>query len=158
MESVNLIDSFEEFKEFKDIDRVTLMNILENVFRSTIKKKYGDDDNFDFIVNVDKGDLEIWRNREIVHDGEVEDENKEIAYSDAIKIEPDFEIGEEVSEEVKIEDFGRRLVLSLRQNLMSKLMELEKDNIYKQYKDRVGELITGEVYHCLLYTSDAADE
>ncbi|HEY9082054.1 MAG: transcription termination factor NusA [Flavobacteriales bacterium] len=146
MESVNLIDSFEEFKEFKDIDRVTLMNILENVFRSTIKKKYGDDDNFDFIVNVDKGDLEIWRNREIVHDGEVEDENKEIAYSDAIKIEPDFEIGEEVSEEVKIEDFGRRLVLSLRQNLMSKLMELEKDNIYKQYKDRVGELITGEVY------------
>ena len=146
MESVNLIDSFEEFKEFKDIDRVTLMNILENVFRSTIKKKYGDDDNFDFIVNVDKGDLEIWRNREIVHDGEVEDENKEIAYSDDIKIEPDFEIGEEVSEEVKIEDFGRRLVLSLRQNLMSKLMELEKDNIYKQYKDRVGELITGEVY------------
>ncbi len=146
MESVNLIDSFEEFKEFKDIDRVTLMSILENVFRSTIKKKYGDDDNFDFIVNVDKGDLEIWRNREIVHDGEVEDENREIAYSDAIKIEPDFEIGEEVSEEVKIEDFGRRLVLSLRQNLMSKLMELEKDNIYKQYKDRVGELITGEVY------------
>jgi len=146
MESVNLIDSFEEFKEFKDIDRVTLMNILENVFRSTIKKKYGDDDNFDFIVNVDKGDLEIWRNREIVHNGEVEDENREIAYSDAIKIEPDFEIGEEVSEEVKIEDFGRRLVLSLRQNLMSKLMELEKDNIYKQYKDRVGELITGEVY------------
>jgi N utilization substance protein A len=146
MESVNLIDSFEEFKEFKDIDRVTLMNILENVFRSTIKKKYGDDDNFDFIVNVDKGDLEIWRNREIVHNGEVEDENREIAYDDAIKIEPDFEIGEEVSEEVKIEDFGRRLVLSLRQNLMSKLMELEKDNIYKQYKDRVGELITGEVY------------
>lgn len=146
MESVNLIDSFEEFKEFKDIDRVTLMNILENVFRSTIKKKYGSDDNFDFIVNVDKGDLEIWRNREIVHDGEVEDENREIAYSDAIKIEPDFEIGEEVSEEVKIDDFGRRLVLSLRQNLMSKLMELEKDNIYKQYKDRVGELITGEVY------------
>ena len=146
MESVSLIDSFEEFKEFKDIDRVTLMNILENVFRSTIKKKYGDDENFDFIVNVDKGDLEIWRNREIVYDGEVEDENKEIAYADAIKIEPDFEIGEEVSEEVKIEDFGRRLVLSLRQNLMSKLMELEKDNIYKQYKDRVGELITGEVY------------
>jgi len=146
MESVSLIDSFEEFKEFKDIDRVTLMNILENVFRSTIKKKYGDDENFDFIVNVDKGDLEIWRNREIVYDGEVEDENKEIAYTDAIKIEPDFEIGEEVSEEVKIEDFGRRLVLSLRQNLMSKLMELEKDNIYKQYKDRVGELITGEVY------------
>jgi N utilization substance protein A len=122
------------------------MNILESVFRSTIKRQFGDDDNFDFIVNVDKGDLEIWRNREIVYDGEVEDENKEISYSDAILIEPDFEIGEEVSEEVKMEDFGRRIVLSLRQNLMSKIMELEKDNIYASYKDRVGDLITGEVY------------
>ncbi|MBI2281144.1 MAG: transcription termination/antitermination protein NusA [Bacteroidetes bacterium] len=146
MESLSLIDSFQEFKEFKDIDRATLMSILESVFRSTIKRRFGDDSNFDFIVNVDKGDLEIWRNREIVPDGEVEDSNKEIAYSDAIKIEPDFEIGEEVSEEVKMEDFGRRAVLSLRQNLMSKVLELEKDNIYKQYKDRVGELITGEVY------------
>ena len=145
MESLSLIDSFQEFKEFKDIDRATLMNILESVFRSTIKKRFGGDENFDFIVNVDKGDLEIWRNREIVLDGEVE-ENKEIAYSDAIKIEPDFEVGEEVSEEVKMEDFGRRTVLSLRQNLMSKVLELEKDNIYKQYKDRVGDLITGEVY------------
>lgn len=146
MESLSLIDSFQEFKEFKDIDRATLMSILESVFRSTIKRRFGDDSNFDFIVNVDKGDLEIWRNREIVPDGEVEDSNKEIAYSDAIKIEPDFEIGEEVSEEVKMEDFGRRAVLSLRQNLMSKVLELEKDNIYKQYKDRVGELVTGEVY------------
>ncbi|PJA09868.1 MAG: transcription termination/antitermination protein NusA [Flavobacteriales bacterium CG_4_10_14_0_2_um_filter_32_8] len=146
MESLSLIDSFQEFKEFKDIDRATLMNILESVFRATIKRKFGDDENFDFIVNVDKGDLEIWRNREIVPDGEVEDENKEIAYSDAIKIEPDFEIGEEVSEEVKMDDFGRRVVLSLRQNLMSKILELEKDNIYAQYKDRVGDLITGEVY------------
>ena len=146
MESLSLIDSFQEFKEFKDIDRATLMSILESVFRSTIKRRFGDDSNFDFIVNVDKGDLEIWRNREIVPDGEVEDSNKEIAYADAIKIEPDFEIGEEVSEEVKMEDFGRRAVLSLRQNLMSKVLELEKDNIYKQYKDRVGELITGEVY------------
>ena len=146
MESLSLIDSFQEFKEFKDIDRATLMSILESVFRSTIKRRFGDDSNFDFIVNVDKGDLEIWRNREIVPDGEVEDSNKEIAYSDAIKIEPDFEIGEEVSEEVKMEDFGRRAVLSLRQNLMSKVLELEKDNIYKQYKDRVGELINGEVY------------
>lgn len=146
MESLSLIDSFQEFKEFKDIDRATLMSILESVFRSTIKRRFGDDSNFDFIVNVDKGDLEIWRNREIVPDGEVEDSNKEIAYSDAIKIEPDFEIGEDVSEEVKMEDFGRRAVLSLRQNLMSKVLELEKDNIYKQYKDRVGELITGEVY------------
>lgn len=146
MESLSLIDSFQEFKEFKDIDRTTLMSILESVFRSTIKRKFGDDSNFDFVVNVDKGDLEIWRNREIVPDGEVEDINKEIAYSDAIKIEPDFEIGEEVSEPVKMEDFGRRAVLSLRQNLISKVLELEKDNIYKQYKDRVGELITGEVY------------
>ena len=146
MESLSLIDSFQEFKEFKDIDRATLMNILESVFRSTIKRQFGDDENFDFIVNVDKGDLEIWRNREIVYDGEVEDENKEISYSDAILIEPDFEIGEEVSEEVKMEDFGRRIVLSLRQNLMSKIMELEKDNIYASYKDRVGDLITGEVY------------
>ncbi len=146
MESLSLIDSFQEFKEFKDIDRATLMNILESVFRSTIKRQFGDDDNFDFIVNVDKGDLEIWRNREIVYDGEVEDDNKEISYSDAILIEPDFEIGEEVSEEVKMEDFGRRIVLSLRQNLMSKIMELEKDNIYASYKDRVGDLITGEVY------------
>jgi N utilization substance protein A len=146
MESLSLIDSFQEFKEFKDIDRATLMNILESVFRSTIKRQFGDDDNFDFIVNVDKGDLEIWRNREIVYDGEVEDENKEISYADAILIEPDFEIGEEVSEEVKMEDFGRRIVLSLRQNLMSKIMELEKDNIYASYKDRVGDLITGEVY------------
>jgi len=146
MENIGLIDSFQEFKEFKNIDRATLMNILESVFRSTIKRKFGDDDNFDFIVNVDKGDLEIWRNREIVYDGEVEDDNKEIALSDAIKIEPDFEVGEEVSEEVKMEDFGRRAVLSVRQNLVSKVMELEKDNIYKEYKDRVGELITGEVY------------
>ena len=146
MESLSLIDSFQEFKEFKDIDRTTLMSILESVFRSTIKRKFGDDSNFDFVVKVDKGDLEIWRNREIVTDGEVEDINKEIAYSDAIKIEPDFEIGEEVSEPVKMEDFGRRAVLSLRQNLISKVLELEKDNIYKQYKDRVGELITGEVY------------
>jgi len=146
MESLSLIDSFQEFKEFKDIDRATLMNILESVFRSTIKRQFGDDENFDFIVNVDKGDLEIWRNREIVHDGEVEDGNKEISYAEAILIEPDFEIGEEVSEEVKMEDFGRRIVLSLRQNLMSKIMELEKDNIYASYKDRVGDLITGEVY------------
>lgn len=146
MENINLTDSFQEFKEFKNIDRATLMSILESVFRSMIKKKYGDDDNFDFIVNIDKGDLEIWRNREIVEDGEVEDPNKEIAYSDAIKIEPDFEVGEEVSEEVKMLDFGRRAVLSLRQNLLSKILELEKDNIYKVYKDRVGELITGEVY------------
>ncbi|GAB4251327.1 MAG: transcription termination factor NusA [Vicingaceae bacterium] len=146
MENLNLVESFQEFKEFKNIDKTTLMSILEGVFRNMIRKQYGDDENYDFIVNVDKGDLEIWRNREIVPDGEVEDENKQIAYSDAIKIEPDFEIGEEVSEEVKLNDFGRRAVLALRQNLISKVLELEKDHIYKQYKDRVGEIITGEVY------------
>ena len=117
MDGLNLIESFSEFKEFKNIDRVTMMNILEDVFRTALRKKYGDDENFDIILNPDKGDLEIWRNREIVEDGEVEDENMQIEYSEAIKIEPDFEVGEEVSEEIKLESFGRRNVLALRQNL-----------------------------------------
>lgn len=143
---INLTESFSEFKEFKDIDRPTLMSILESVFRNMITKKYGDDDNYDFIINIDKGDLEIWRNREIVPDGEVEDSNKEIALSEAVKIEPDFEVGEEVSEEVKMEQFGRRAILALRQNLISKVLEHEKDNIFQNYKERVGEIITGEVY------------
>lgn len=146
MNSVSLIESFSEFKEFKNIDRETMMGILEEVFRNMLIKKFGSDDNFDIILNVDKGDLEIWRNREIVEDGEVEDPNRQIAYSDAIKIEPDFEIGEDASEELKLEDFGRRMILALRQNLVSKLMELEKDHIYKKYSERVGEIITGEVY------------
>jgi transcription termination/antitermination protein NusA len=146
MDSANLIESFAEFKEFKNIDRVTMMRILEDVFRSMLRKKYGTDEHIDVIVNVDKGDLEIWMNREIVPDGEVEDEATQIAYSDAIKIEPDFEVGEEVSEEIKIEDFGRRNILALRQNLASRVLELEKDNVYKKYKERVGEIITGEVY------------
>ncbi len=146
MENLNLAESFAEFKEFKNIDRVTMMNILESVFRNMIKKKYGDDENFDIILNPDKGDLEIWRNREIVPDGEVEDENRQIALSDALKIEPDFEVGEEVSEIVPIDSFGRRQVLAMRQNLISKVMELEKDHIYKKYKDRVGEIVTAEVY------------
>lgn len=146
MNSVSLIESFSEFKEFKNIDRETMMGILEEVFRSMLIRKYGSDDNFDIILNVDKGDLEIWRNREIVSDGEVEDPNHQIAYSDAIKIEPDFEIGEDASEELKLEDFGRRSILALRQNLVSKLLELEKDNIYAKYSERVGEIITGEVY------------
>jgi len=141
-----LIESFTDFKEFKSIDRVTMMNILEEVFRSTLQRKHGSDENFDIIINPDKGDLEIWRNRMIVPDGEVEDENSEIAISEAVKIEPDFEVGEECSEEVFIEDFGRRAVLSVKQNLVSKLFELEKDGIYKKYKDRVGEIVTGEVY------------
>jgi transcription termination/antitermination protein NusA len=146
MDSLNLIESFSEFKEFKNIDRVTMMRVLEDVFRATLRKKYGTDEHIDIIINVDKGDLEIWVNREIVPDGEVEDENTQIAYSDAIKIQPDFEIGEEVSAEIKIADFGRRNVLSLRQNLAQKIMELEKDSVYKAYKDRIGEIITGEVY------------
>ncbi len=146
MDSLNLIESFSEFKEFKSIDRVTMMNVLEDVFRSMLRKKYGTDDHIDIIINIDKGDLEIWRNREIVPDGEVEDANTEIAYSEAIKIEPDFEVGEEVSEELKFMDFGRRNILSLRQNLISRILELEKDHIYAKYKERIGEIITGEVY------------
>lgn len=146
MDKINLTESFAEFKEFKDIDRPTMMNILESVFRNMIIKKYGSDENFDIILNIDKGDLEVWRNREIVEDGEVEDENSQISYSDAIKIEPDFEVGEEVSEEVKMLDFGRRAVLALRQNLISKVLELEKDTIFKKYEDRIGDIVTGEVY------------
>ena len=146
MDTANLIESFSEFKEFKNIDRVTMMRILEDVFRLMLKKKYGTDDHIDVIINVDKGDLEIWLNREIVYDGEVEDQNTQISYSDAIKIEPDFEVEEEVSQEIKFDDFGRRNILSLRQNLIGRILELEKDHIYKKYKERVGEIITGEVY------------
>ena len=131
MNALELIESFSEFKEFKNIDRETMMNILQDVFRSMLKKKYGNDEHIDVIINPDKGDVEIWINREIVPDGEVEDVNIEIALSDAIKIEPDFEVGEEVAEEVKLDDFGRRNVLSLRQNLISRILELEKDHIYK---------------------------
>jgi N utilization substance protein A len=146
MEHAALIESFAEFKEFKNIDRVTMMGILEDVFRNMIIKKYGSDENFDIIINIDKGDLEVWHNREIVDDGAVEDINKQIAYSDAVKIEPDFEVGEEVSEEVKLNDFGRRAVLSFRQNLVARISELEKDSVYKKYKDRVGDIISGEIY------------
>ena len=146
METLGLIESFQEFKEFKNIERETMMRVLEDVFRSMILKKYGSDENFDIIINIDKGDLEVWRNRIIVEDGEVEDENKEVAYSEAIKIEPDFEVGEEVSEEVKLLDFGRRAVLSVRQNLISKVLDLEKDELYKKYKDKVSEIVSGEVY------------
>ncbi len=146
MNTVNLVESFSEFKEFKNINRQVMMQILEEVFRSVLSKKYNDNDNFDIIVNVEKGDLEIWRYRTIVADGEVEDENTQIEYSEAIKFEPDFEIGEEVSEEVKLSDFGRREVLAIRQNLAAKIQEFENDNEFKKYKDRVGEIITGEVY------------
>lgn len=145
-EKISLISTFQEFKEFKNIDRETMMRILEDVFRHMLIKLYGTDDNFDIIVNIDKGDLEIWRNREIVPDGEVEDENLQIPLSEATKIEPDFEIGEEVSEALKMADFGRREILSIRQNLAAKILELEKDNIYKKYSEKIGEIVTGEVY------------
>jgi transcription termination/antitermination protein NusA len=146
MTQLNLVDSFKEFKEFKNIDREVMMGILEDVFRAMILKKYGDDSNFDIIINPDKGDLEIWRNRSIVADDAVEDENQEIALSEALKIEDDFEEGEEVSEEIKLESFGRRNVLSLRQNLAGRIMDLEKDAIYQKYKERVGEVVSAEVY------------
>lgn len=141
-----MFESFAEFKEYKSIDRETMMRILEDVFRNMLVKKHGTDENFDIIINPDEGDLEIWRNREIVPDGEVEDENSQIALSEAIKIEPDFEVGEEASEAIKLEHFGRRSILAMRQNLVSKVIELEKDSLYRKYSERVGEIITGEVY------------
>ena len=147
MENIALIDSFSEFKDDKLIDRVTLMAILEDVFRNALKKKYGSDDNFDIIINPDKGDMEIWRNRVVVADGEVEDENQEIELSEAQKIEPDFEVGEDVSEEVKLIDLGRRAILALRQNLISKIHEHDNNNLYKQFKDLIGEIYTAEVHH-----------
>ncbi|MEJ6492955.1 MAG: transcription termination factor NusA [Flavobacteriales bacterium] len=146
MDSLELVDSFSEFKELKNIDKQTMQSVLEDVFRAMLKKKFNTDEHIDIVVNIDKGDVQIFLNKEIVDDGEVEDPNTEIAYSDAIKVEPDFEIGEEVTEEFKFGDFGRRNVLSLRQNLISRIMELEKDNLYKLYKERIGEIVTGEVY------------
>ena len=147
MENIALIDSFSEFKEDKFIDRVTLMSILEEVFRNTLKKKFGTDDNFDIIINPDKGDLEIWRNRIVVEDGAVEEPNEEIELSQARKIEPDFEVGEDVSEEVKLIDLGRRSILSLRQNLIARIHEHDNTIIYKQFIDLVGEIYTAEVHH-----------
>ena len=147
MENIALIESFSEFKDEKSIDRVTLMAILEEVFRSALKRKYGSDDNFDIIINPDKGDLEIWRNRIVVKDGEIEDDNEEISLTDARKIEPDFEVGEEASEEVKLVDLGRRAILALRQNLISKIHEHDNTNIFKHYKELEGELYSAEVHH-----------
>lgn len=147
MDSSVLIESFAEFAKFKNIDRPTMMRILEDVFRTMIRKKWGTDDNFDIILNVEKGDLEIWRNREIVDDNseDIWDHDK-ISLSEARKIEPDFEIGEEVAEEIKLEDFGRRAVLTARQTLIQRVKDLEKDLMYQKYKDLVGEIISGEVY------------
>ena len=147
MENLALIESFSEFKDDKLIDRVTLMVILEEVFRNTLKRKYGSDENFDIIINPDKGDLEIWRNRIVVENGSVEDPNSEIELDEAKKIEPDFEVGEDVSEEVKLADLGRRAITSLRQNLVAKIFEHDSTNIFNQFKDRVGEIYTAEVHH-----------
>tara|TARA_B100001248_G_scaffold105920_1_gene78975 strand:+ start:222 stop:1454 length:1233 start_codon:yes stop_codon:yes gene_type:complete len=147
MDNLTLIESFSEFKDDKLIDRVTLMAILEEVFRSALRRKYGDDENFDIIINPDKGDLEIWRNRIVVEDDNVEDDNLEIAISEARKIEPDFEVGEDVSEEVKLIDLGRRAILALRQNLTSKIHEYDNTNVYKKFKELEGEIYTAEVHH-----------
>jgi len=147
MENIALIESFSEFKDDKSIDRVTLMAILEDVFRAALKRKYGSDENFDIIINPDKGDLEIWRNRVVVADGMSEDDNEEIELSEAQKIEPDFEIGEDVSEEVKLVNLGRRAILALRQNLISKIHEHDNTNIFKQFKELEGEIYSAEVHH-----------
>ena len=145
-ETVSMVDTFKEFKDTKNIDRTTLMSVLEESFRNVIAKIFGSDENFDVIVNPDKGDFEIYRNRIVVADGEVKDENKEISLTDARKIEPDYEVGEEVSEKVDFSKFGRRAILNLRQTLASKILELEHDSLYNKYKDRVGQVISAEVY------------
>ena len=141
-----MIDTFKEFKDTKNIDRTTLVSVLEESFRNVLAKIYGSDENFDVIVNPDKGDFEIYRNRVVVNDGEVQDENKEISLTDARKIEPDYEVGEDVSESVNFAKFGRRAILTLRQTLASKILELEHDSLYNKYKDREGQVISAEVY------------
>jgi N utilization substance protein A len=146
MDHSSMIDTFSEFKELKNIDRATMMSVLEDVFRSMLLKRFGTDENFDIIINIDKGDFEIWRNREVVNDDEIENPALQIPLSLAKKIDSDYEVGEEVTDEVKLEDFGRRAILSLRQNLTSRILDLEKNNVYGKYKDRIGEIVTGEVY------------
>lgn len=146
MENINLIDSFSEFKELKNIDRATMMSVIEEVFRSVLVRQYETDENFDIIINIDKGDFEIWRNRLVVEDDKLEDPNTQITLTEALKIDDDYEVGEDVTDEVKLVDFGRRAILNLRQNLASKILELEKDHIYGKYKDKIGDIVTGEVY------------
>ena len=146
METLNLIDTFAEFKELKSIDRATMMSVLEDVFKNVLQKTYGTDENFDVIINIDKGDFEIWRNREVVADEDFEDPNRQITLKEAKKIDADYEIGEEVTDEVKLAQFGRRAILNLRQNLASRIMELEKDQIFSKYKTKIGDIVTGEVY------------
>lgn len=146
MNNLNLIDSFQEFKEFKNIDRPTMMSVLEDVFRSMLRKKYGTDENCDIIVNTDNGDLEIWRTRKVMEDGFSEDDALEVEIAEARLIDPDLEVGDDAIEQVTLESFGRRAVLAARQTLVSKIIELEKDEVFKKYKDRIGEIVTGEVY------------
>jgi len=146
MSNINLIDSFQEFKDFKNIDRPTMMSVLEDVFRSMIRKKYGTDENCDVIVNTDNGDLEIWRTRKVMEDGFSEDDDLEVELAEAKRFDPDLEVGDEQIEQITLESFGRRAILAARQTLVSKILELEKDEIFKKYKDRVGEIVTGEVY------------
>ena len=146
MDNLNLINSFAEFKELKNIDKSTMVSVLEDVFRNMLIKTYETDENFDIIINLDKGDFEIWRNRTVVNDDEFENPNQEITLTEAKKIDPTYEVGEEVAEEIKLSSFGRRSVLSLRQNLASRILDLEKANLYNKYKERIGEIVTGEVY------------
>ncbi|AYL98508.1 transcription termination factor NusA [Mucilaginibacter celer] len=146
MSNINLIDSFQEFKDFKNIDRPTMMSVLEDVFRSMIRKKYGTDENCDVIVNTDNGDLEIWRTRKVMEDGFSEDDDLEIELAEAHLYDADLEVGDDYIEQITLESFGRRAILAARQTLVSKILELEKDEIFKKYKDRVGEIVTGEVY------------
>lgn len=146
MENLNLIDTFSEFKELKNIDRATMMTVLEDVFRSLLLKKFGTDENFDIIINIDKGDFEIWRNREVVEESDLEDPNLQITLKEAKKIDEDYEVGEEVTDEVKLLDFGRRSILALRQNLTNRILDLEKNNIYNKYKNKIGDIVTAEVY------------
>ncbi|HPG73232.1 MAG TPA: transcription termination factor NusA [Bacteroidales bacterium] len=146
MEHGNLIETFSEFKELKNIDRPTMISVLEGVFKATLAKLFESEDNFNIIINVDKGDFEIWRTRTVVADDELEDTNKQISLTEVRKIDEDYEEGEDYIDEVKLQDFGRRAILALRQNLQAKIAELEKDNIYAKYKDRIGEIVSGEVY------------
>ena len=162
MDNLNLIDTFSEFKDLKSIDRATMMSVLEDSFRSVLQKQFGTDENFDVIINPDKGDFEIWRNRMVVEDDEITDPNIQITLTQAKKIDDDYEVGEEVTDEVKFADFGRRAILNLRQNLATRILELEKDNVYTQYKNKIGEIVTGEVYQIwkreLLLLDDEGNE
>ena len=146
METLNLIETFSEFKELKSIDRATMMSVLEDVFKGMLIKMFGTADNFDVIINIDKGDFEIWRNRQVVEDDEITDPNLQITLSEAKKIDEEYEVGEDVTDEVKLADFGRRAILALRQNLTARILDLEKNNLFQKYSDRIGEIVTGEVY------------